>query len=109
MYRQVELSKGEGEDSEKCLITKALGGTTEMTQLKMRIWNPTEFHLGESSDKALSSKHAYQAEQKRDPEGLSAPLSGSGREPKRANGVRKSRRNLQKILVPHEHTYKQEK
>jgi len=36
-----------------------------MTRLKMRVLNLAKFPLGESSDKALSAKHAYQAEQDR--------------------------------------------
>ena len=57
----------------------------------------------------LSAKFTYQEEQKRDPEGLSTPLSGSEQESKRANGARRPRRYLQKILVLHKHTYKHEK
>jgi len=62
--------------------------------------------LGEFHGKTLSAKLAHQAEQKRDPEDLSAPLSGSEKKPKRANGARRPRRYLQKILVSQKHTYK---
>jgi len=42
--------------------TGAPGEITGMTQLKVRVENPTASHLDESSDKALGAKHAYQAE-----------------------------------------------
>ena len=52
-----------------------------MTRLKRQVQNPAEFCLDESSGKALSAKHAYQAEHER-PDGLSTLLfRGSGREP----------------------------
>ena len=57
----------------------------------------------------LSAKLAYQAEKKRDPEGLSASPFGEWEEPKKANGTRRPRRYLQKILVQHKHIYKHEK
>ena len=98
-----------GTKSEQRLVTKALDEAIRMTQLRLRVRNLTEFHLSESSDKALSVKHAYQMKL-RDPEGLSALLfQGSGREPKRANGARRPRRYLQKILVPNKHTCKWKK
>jgi len=51
-----------------------------MSHLKRRVYNPTEFRLDKSSDKALSAKHAYQVEHKRS-DGLRALLfQGSGRE-----------------------------
>ena len=40
------------------------GEVTGTTQLKVRVENPAASHLDESSDKALSAKHAYQAELK---------------------------------------------
>ena len=43
---------------------KVLGEVTGMTQLKMRVGNPAASHLDKSSGKALSTKHAYQAELK---------------------------------------------
>jgi len=60
----VELSRTGGTDNEQCLITKVLGRATGMTRLKLQVKNLTVFCLGESSDKALSVKHAYQAELK---------------------------------------------
>jgi len=52
-----------------------------MTRLKRRVQNLTEFRLDESSGKALSAKHAYQAEHERS-DGLSALLfRGSGGSP----------------------------
>ena len=52
-----------------------------MTRLKVRVENPAASRLNESSDKALSAKHAYQAELKK-PDGLNALLfRDSGREP----------------------------
>jgi len=48
-------------NSKQYLVTKELGGATEMTWLKLRVRNPTEFRLSESSDKMLSGKYANQA------------------------------------------------
>ena len=93
MHRQAELSTAGGENNEQCLITKVLGGATGATRLKSKFEIGLEFRLGESNDKALSAEHIYQVEP-RDPKGLSALLfRGSGREPKRANGDRRPRRN----------------
>jgi len=39
--------------------TGASGGVTRTTRLKVRVENPTASRLDESSDKALSAKHAY--------------------------------------------------
>ena len=47
-----------GTNNEQCLVTKALGGATGMTRLRLGVENPAEFHLSESSDKALSAKLA---------------------------------------------------
>ena len=58
-YNQVELSKPEAWISEHCLVTKALGEVTGTTRLKVRVENPAVSRLDESSDKALSAKHAY--------------------------------------------------
>jgi len=44
--------------------TKALGEITGTTQLKVRVENPAASCLDESSGKALSAKHAYQAKLK---------------------------------------------
>ena len=44
--------------------TRASGKVTGMTRLKVRVENLAASHLDESSDKALSAKHAYQAELK---------------------------------------------
>jgi len=46
------------------LNTEALGEVTGTSRLKMRVQNPAASRLDESSDKALSTKHAYQAELK---------------------------------------------
>ena len=59
-YNQAELKQCWRRDSEQCLITKALGGATRTTRIKMRVEDPTASRLGESSDKTLSAKHAYQ-------------------------------------------------
>ena len=68
-------------NSNQCLITRALDGAIGMNQFRRRVKNPAKFYLDESSDKAQSAKHAYQAELER-PDGLSALLfQGSGREP----------------------------
>ena len=50
MNIQAALSSAGGMDSEHCLITKALGGATETTRLKMRVENPTASRLGKSSE-----------------------------------------------------------
>ena len=42
--------------------TRAPGEVTEMTPLKVRVENPAASRINESSSKALSAKHAYQAE-----------------------------------------------
>ena len=44
--------------------TGAPGEVTGMTWLKVRVETPTTSLLDESSDKALSAKHVYQAELK---------------------------------------------
>ena len=44
--------------------TRAPGEVTGMTQLKVQVENPAASRLDEFSDKALSAKHAYQAELK---------------------------------------------
>jgi len=44
--------------------TRAIGEVTRTTWLKVRVENPATSYLDESSDKALSAKHAYQAELK---------------------------------------------
>jgi len=44
--------------------TKALGEVTGTTRLKVRVENLTASRLNKSSGKALSIKHAYQAELK---------------------------------------------
>ena len=44
--------------------TRASGEFTGTTRLKVRVENPAASHLDESSGKALSAKHAYQAELK---------------------------------------------
>ena len=44
-----------------------------MTWLRRRVENPAKFGLNESSDKALSAKHAYQVEHER-PDSLSVLL-----------------------------------
>jgi len=44
--------------------TGASGEVTGTTRLKVRVENPATYPLDESSDKALSAKHAYQAELK---------------------------------------------
>jgi len=41
---------------------RAPGEVTGTTRLKVRVENPAACHLDESSGKALSAKHAYQAE-----------------------------------------------
>ena len=46
------------------LNTRAHGEVTGTTRLKMRAKNLAAFPLDESSGKALSAKHAYQAELK---------------------------------------------
>jgi len=43
---------------------RAPGEVTETTWLKVRVKNPAASRLDESSAKALSAKHAYQAELK---------------------------------------------
>ena len=48
-------------DSEQCLVTKALCEATGTTRLNVRVKNLAVFRLNESSGKALSAKHAYQA------------------------------------------------
>ena len=60
MHIQAEQSSIGGTISEQCLITKALGGVTGMTRLRLRVLNPVEFRLSESSDKALSATYANQ-------------------------------------------------
>jgi len=40
------------------------GKVTGTTRLKVRVENPAASHLDKSSSKALSAKHAYQAELK---------------------------------------------
>jgi len=72
-YTQAELSKLVGTDNEQCLVTKVLSEVTGTTRLKERVENPAASRLDESSGKALSAKHAYQAEHER-PDGLSALL-----------------------------------
>ena len=47
---QAELGNAGDTINEQCLITKALGGATRTTQLKMRVENPVEFRLDESSE-----------------------------------------------------------
>jgi len=42
--------------------TRAPGEVTEMTRLKVRVENLAASRLNESSGKALSAKHNYQAE-----------------------------------------------
>jgi len=49
-HSQAELGNAGDTISEQCLITKALGGATRTTQLKMRVENPVEFRLDESSE-----------------------------------------------------------
>jgi len=89
-------------DNEQCLVIKALGRTTGMTRLKMRVENSATSRLGESSDKALSAKHAYQAEHERR-DGLSTLLfRGSGRENPRARVRSGSRRPLGSYHENHE-------
>ena len=44
--------------------TRAPGEVTGTTQLKVRVENPAASRLDESGGKALSAKHAYQAELK---------------------------------------------
>ena len=44
--------------------TEAPDEVTGTTRLKVRVENPATSRLDESSDKALSAKHAYQAELK---------------------------------------------
>ena len=44
--------------------TRAPGEVTGMTRLKVRVENPAASLLDESSGKALSAKHAYQAKLK---------------------------------------------
>ena len=61
MHRQAVRNSPGGTNSEQCLITKALDGATEMIRLRLRVWNPAEFRLSESSDKELSAKYANQA------------------------------------------------
>ena len=61
MHIQAEQSSDGDTNNEQCLITKTLDGATEMTRLKLRVWNAAEFRLSESSDKALSAKYANQA------------------------------------------------
>ena len=46
------------------LNNRAPGEVTGMTRLKVRVENLATSHLDESSGKALSAKHAYQAELK---------------------------------------------
>ena len=43
---------------------RASGEVIGMTRLKVRVENPAASRLDESSGKALSAKHAYQAELK---------------------------------------------
>jgi len=45
MHIQAEQSSAGGTINEQCLITKALGGATGRTRLRLQIWNPAEFCL----------------------------------------------------------------
>jgi len=48
-HSQAELGNTRDTISEQCLITKAFGGATRMTRLKMRVEYPEEFRLNEST------------------------------------------------------------
>jgi len=49
-HSQAKLEQAGDTVNEQCLITKALGGVTRITRLKMRVENLAEFRLGESSE-----------------------------------------------------------
>ena len=49
-HSQAELGNVGDTINEQCLITKVLDGATGMTRLKMRVENPVEFCLDESSE-----------------------------------------------------------
>jgi len=78
MHIQAEQSSAGGTNNEQCLVIKALGGATEMTRLKLRVWNPAEFCLCEFSDKALSAKYANQVKPKDREWSKRTPFRGSG-------------------------------
>ena len=59
-HNQAKLSKLEARTANN-VYTKALGGVTGMTQLKMQAKNPAASRLGDSGDKVLGTKYAYQA------------------------------------------------
>ena len=58
MHIQEKQSIAGGTNNEQCLVTKVLDGVTGMTRLRLRVRNPAEFCLSESSDNALSLKYA---------------------------------------------------
>ena len=60
MHKQAEQSSIGGTYNKQCLIAKALGGVTGMTQLRLRVWYLAEFRLSGSSNKALSAKYVNQ-------------------------------------------------
>jgi len=61
--------------------TKAPDGVTGITRLRRRVYNLAEFCLKESSGKALSAKHAYQAKLKDLTVYAHFSFRGCGREP----------------------------
>ena len=52
-HSQAELESAGDTISEQCLITKVLDGATGTTQLKIRVENPAEFLLDESSEESV--------------------------------------------------------
>ena len=71
-------SSAGGTNSERCLVTKAFGGATRMTQLRLRVRNPAKFRLRESSDKALSAKYANQSKPRDRKQSKLTPFRGLG-------------------------------
>ena len=62
MNIQAELISAGGTDSEQCLTLKRRMELLEWLSLEGESKNQAEFRLDEFSGKALSAKHAYQAE-----------------------------------------------